>query len=679
MGTFRQFRRRQSIQQRWSRLVPAILQTTDITSPIPPDNYFPDNYYVDLYNIVYNIYYHAPDPNAIKISTDTTLDFLRPAPTIDDDQENPETQPLFIAEIQDSILEKTGDVDVNVITIQVASMSSGEEARVWTEDNAFLTVSKNGHVEYNPRGRTYLWDVVDLKLSIGDNLHVASPRVREQGTLYQLQIEDDHIRLQRRQRELRSEINIELTRLQAVLDENRRQQILEKIHGLQQELRAINAELGEEGVPILTEFVEVEGDDPEVRTFKLVVKEDVIGDPEAADRFWQDQLNDGTCLIVALASALAAQGITDEDGNPLTYEKVYDDYVAIYEREWRVVDGREIVVGIRLVKDANIKTPVQLNAFGEPLPNLAPPGVYYARVDDVYYSSENPNEIVRTVQGETWPSSHEHELEGVPFRDLAGDFRGSSTAIARSVIGNYGGKLRRGYASDFTTLLAELDAGNPVIAAIDGYELWGDPEVLSDPQSHVDRQVPGAFSEVNHALWITGVDRSDPDNPRIIVNDSAGEGPSESYSLLQFLAAWEDSNFLYFTTNDRPLIPGSEDFDKQQKIKQTQENEARHNYLRMTYRDALFKEDSTLLPVIEKYFGEDAEAGLITPEQLLALPKVQRSEVIVEIIKTDPQFFRTFREWAETLENLQKEVEVDWGINLENVKNIIDEVDFPDG
>lgn len=91
-------------------------------------------------------------------------------------------------------------------------------------------------------------------------------------------------------------------------------------------------------------------------------------------------------------------------------------------------------------------------------------------------------------------------------------------------------------------LISELAAGRKVIVGVDSGELWqGEP--LED-----------FFHEkADHAIWVTGIDLTDPDNPMVIINDS-GEpnGAGRAYLLETFMDSWEDSGFYYVATDYAP-------------------------------------------------------------------------------------------------------------------------------
>ena len=93
-----------------------------------------------------------------------------------------------------------------------------------------------------------------------------------------------------------------------------------------------------------------------------------------------------------------------------------------------------------------------------------------------------------------------------------------------------------------TELDAQLSAGRGVIAIVDADELWGFDDDAYD----------GGRGE-NHAVFVREIDRSDPDNPVVVMNDSGIEDGAERRVPLDiFLDAFEDSgNFAIVT--DEPL------------------------------------------------------------------------------------------------------------------------------
>ena len=105
-------------------------------------------------------------------------------------------------------------------------------------------------------------------------------------------------------------------------------------------------------------------------------------------------------------------------------------------------------------------------------------------------------------------------------------------------------------------IVKELAYGRKVLVAVDGPELWGqEPEGwLGDVLDWMQETLGIA----NHAVWVTAVDVDDPNNIKIIVNDSGpfdGSGIGKSHSLDEFIDAAKDSRFHYVATNE--AAPGT--------------------------------------------------------------------------------------------------------------------------
>jgi hypothetical protein len=105
-------------------------------------------------------------------------------------------------------------------------------------------------------------------------------------------------------------------------------------------------------------------------------------------------------------------------------------------------------------------------------------------------------------------------------------------------------------------LAIELQNGHGVIVGVNADELW-DQGVLNDiKQFFLDAFGVDNVNPANHAVVVTGIDLSDPDKPKVIINDSGTpNGAAVKYPLDQFADAWENSGF-YYTATDMP-IPSS--------------------------------------------------------------------------------------------------------------------------
>lgn len=93
-------------------------------------------------------------------------------------------------------------------------------------------------------------------------------------------------------------------------------------------------------------------------------------------------------------------------------------------------------------------------------------------------------------------------------------------------------------------LITELSQGHKVIVGVNSSEIWGTENPSGQP----------VFGEVaDHAIWVTGVDMTDPDNPKVFINDSGTpDGAGKVYDLATFVDAWEDSGYFYVSTDHPP-------------------------------------------------------------------------------------------------------------------------------
>lgn len=93
-------------------------------------------------------------------------------------------------------------------------------------------------------------------------------------------------------------------------------------------------------------------------------------------------------------------------------------------------------------------------------------------------------------------------------------------------------------------LMAELALGHKVIVGVDSGEIWNQDSNLED-------FINGQGSD--HAIWVTKIDISDPENPKVVINDSGDpDGAGKVYDLATFVDAWEDSGFFYVATDEAP-------------------------------------------------------------------------------------------------------------------------------
>lgn len=105
-------------------------------------------------------------------------------------------------------------------------------------------------------------------------------------------------------------------------------------------------------------------------------------------------------------------------------------------------------------------------------------------------------------------------------------------------------------------LVKELSQGHKVIVGVDSNELWGNrfEEWLKD---FFLGETP------DHALLVTGIDTTAPNNVKVIVTDPGTGEVGKEYPLAQFMDAWSDAS-CYMCSTNTPVpstVPGMENFD----------------------------------------------------------------------------------------------------------------------
>lgn len=110
-------------------------------------------------------------------------------------------------------------------------------------------------------------------------------------------------------------------------------------------------------------------------------------------------------------------------------------------------------------------------------------------------------------------------------------------------------------------LANELAQGKRVIVSVDSGELWaGSPLEKFFETAEDALDVGGA----DHAVVVSGLDMSDPDNPMVTLTDSGTGHGAISYPLDQFVDAWRDGNCMMWVTHEAPpcaTCPEMENFD----------------------------------------------------------------------------------------------------------------------
>ena len=137
-----------------------------------------------------------------------------------------------------------------------------------------------------------------------------------------------------------------------------------------------------------------------------------------------------------------------------------------------------------------------------------------------------------------------------------GDGSGTQMGDVGNLLEEAGIPCTRQADANVFNLVSELSQGHKVIVGVDSGELWGN-KFTAWWNDFYNGDTP------DHALIVSGIDASDPDNVKVIVTDpGTGEGYKE-YPLDQFIDAWSDAQ-CYMVSTDLPVpevIPGMENFD----------------------------------------------------------------------------------------------------------------------
>lgn len=98
-------------------------------------------------------------------------------------------------------------------------------------------------------------------------------------------------------------------------------------------------------------------------------------------------------------------------------------------------------------------------------------------------------------------------------------------------------------------LVNELAQGHKVIVGVDSGELW---------HPSVAEKMEDIFGEhADHALVVTGIDTTDPNNVEVIITDPGSGDVAIRYPMAQFIDAWHDSHCIMIATD----IPAPAQFD----------------------------------------------------------------------------------------------------------------------
>ena len=160
------------------------------------------------------------------------------------------------------------------------------------------------------------------------------------------------------------------------------------------------------------------------------------------------------------------------------------------------------------------------------------------------------------------------QFTGVPFDETAlvqeardaGWYepgRGTAPQDVGNLLEVHGIPVNRYEAATIFDLAHELAQGHKVIVGVDAGELWQQHAVL---ESIADQL---GISGADHAVVVSGVDTTDPDDVQVIVSDPGTGEAAATYPLAQFVDAWRDSGCFMVATQDPapPSVPDMVHFD----------------------------------------------------------------------------------------------------------------------
>ena len=111
-------------------------------------------------------------------------------------------------------------------------------------------------------------------------------------------------------------------------------------------------------------------------------------------------------------------------------------------------------------------------------------------------------------------------------------------------------------------LINELAQGKRVIVTVDSSELWRENTVLAKLWEGV-KDIFGSGED--HALVVSGIDTSDPNNVQVVLTDSGTGHRTISYPIDQFEDAWADGGCKMIVTRNPPPptlhLPSMMNFD----------------------------------------------------------------------------------------------------------------------
>ncbi len=130
---------------------------------------------------------------------------------------------------------------------------------------------------------------------------------------------------------------------------------------------------------------------------------------------------------------------------------------------------------------------------------------------------------------------------------------GTSPDVIGNMMDSFGISSHTNTNATASDLAWELQQGHGIIVGVNSSELWE-----TGPFAEIKHEICKAFgldnqiwNPADHAVTVTGIDKSDPENPMVVINDSGvPDGAGVEYPLDKFIDAWENGGCYYVATDD---------------------------------------------------------------------------------------------------------------------------------
>lgn len=116
---------------------------------------------------------------------------------------------------------------------------------------------------------------------------------------------------------------------------------------------------------------------------------------------------------------------------------------------------------------------------------------------------------------------------------------GTSTQDVGKLLELHGVPVTQYENANIFNLVNELSQGHKVIVGVDSGELWHDNIADMIFEDNI----------ADHALIVSGIDTSDPNNVKVILTDPGTGDFLKEYPMDEFVDAWQDSNCVMVSTN----------------------------------------------------------------------------------------------------------------------------------